>query len=98
MNEGMTSVTNTPDSLKRDIKEAIVRCLRLPIAVEDIGDDTPLFDEGLGLDSIDVLELVLEIERSFGATIGDEQTGMKVLGSVDTIADFIVTERAKRPA
>ena len=54
-----------------------------------------LFDEGLGLDSIDVLELVLEIERSFGVSIGDEQTGMKVLRSVDTIADYITTERAK---
>ena len=45
--------------------------------------------------SIDVLELVLEIERSFGVAIADEQTGMKVLGSVDTIADFITSERAR---
>jgi acyl carrier protein len=90
---------STPaDTLRGEIKHAIVRSLRLPITPEEIGDATPLFDEGLGLDSIDVLELVLEIERSFGVTIGDEQTGMKVLGSVDTIADFIVTERAKRPA
>ena len=78
--------------------QAIVRSLRLPITPAEIGDSTPLFGEGLGLDSIDVLELVLEIERSFGVTIGDEQTGMKVLGSVDTIADFIVSERARRPA
>ena len=91
-------MTTIQDPLKSDIKQAIVRSLRLPIAPDDIGDATPLFGEGLGLDSIDVLELVLEIERSFGVTIGDEQTGMKVLGSVDTIADFIVSERAKRPA
>ena len=88
----------TQHQLKSDIKQAIVRSLRLPIAPNDIGDATPLFGEGLGLDSIDVLELVLEIERSFGVTIGDEQTGMRVLGSVDTIAGFIVTERAKRSA
>jgi len=86
------------DTLKADIKQALVRSLRSPIAPEEIGDATPLFGEGLGLDSIDVLELVLEIERSFGVTIGDEQTGMKVLGSVDTIADFITSERAKRSA
>jgi acyl carrier protein len=91
-------MTSPPDPLKGEIKHAIVRSLRLPITPEEIGDATPLFDEGLGLDSIDVLELVLEIERSFGVTIADEQTGMKVLGSGDTIADFIVTERAKRPA
>jgi acyl carrier protein len=91
-------MTTTPDSLKAEIKQAIVRSLRLPITPEEIGDSTPLFDEGLGLDSIDVLELVLEIERSFGIAIGDEQTGMKVLRSVDTIADFITNERAKSSA
>jgi acyl carrier protein len=91
-------MTTTLDNLKAEIKQAIVRSLRLPMAPEEIGDSTPLFGEGLGLDSIDVLELVLEIERSFGVTIGDEQTGMKVLGSVATIADFITSERAKRSA
>ena len=83
------------DSLKAEIKQAIVRSLRLPISAEEIGDSTPLFGTGLGLDSIDVLELVLEIERSFGVAISDEQTGMKVLVSVDAIADFINSERAK---
>jgi len=88
----------TPDGLKAQIKQAIIRSLRLPMTADEIGDSTPLFGEGLGLDSIDVLELVLEIERTFGAAIPDELTGMKVLGSVDTIADFIVNERAKRSA
>ena len=83
------------DSLKAEIKDAIVRSLRLPITADEIGDSTPLFGTGLGLDSIDVLELVLEIERSFGVAIADEQTGMKVLVSVDAIADFITRERAK---
>ena len=91
-------MTITPDNLKAEIKQAIVRSLRLPMTPEEIGDSTPLFDEGLGLDSIDVLELVLEIERSFGVAIGDEQTGMKVLRSVDTIAEYITSERAKSSA
>ena len=84
------------DPLKVEIKQAIVRSLRLPMSPGEIGDATPPFGEGLGLDSIDVLELVLEIERSFGVSIGDEQTGARVLRSVDTIADYIVAERAKR--
>ena len=88
-------MTTTQDHLKTDIKQAIVRSLRLPITADEIGDSTPLFGVGLGLDSIDVLELVLEIERSFGVAIADEQTGMKVLGSVDTIADYITSERAR---
>ena len=45
-----------------------------------------------------MLELVLEIERTFGVAIGDEQTGMKVLRSVDTIAEYITNERAKSSA
>ena len=60
------------DTLRNDIKQAIVRSLRLPITADEIGDDVPLFGEGLGLDSIDVLELVLELERSFGVSISDE--------------------------
>jgi acyl carrier protein len=91
-------MTATVDNLKAEIKQAIVRSLRLPLSQDDIGDATPLFGEGLGLDSIDVLELVLEIERVFGVAITDEQTGMHVLRSVDTIADFILAERAKRSA
>ncbi len=80
-------------TLNEDIKRAIVRSLRLPMAPEDIEDGVALFGEGLGLDSIDVLELVLEIERTFGVSITDEQTGAKVLRSVNSIADFITAAR-----
>jgi acyl carrier protein len=89
-------VMSDTEPLKAEIKQAIVRCLRLPISPADIGNDTPLFfEEGLGLDSIDVRELVLELERSFGVAIRDEETGMVALRSVDTIYDFILKERAK---
>jgi len=91
-------MADASDTLKAELKQAIVRGLRLPISPDDIGDDTPLFGEGLGLDSIDVLELVLEIERSFGVAIGDEQVGMKVLRSVDTIAEYIRAQGSKEPA
>jgi acyl carrier protein len=90
-------MTDTADPLKAHIKQAIVRSLRLPMAWEEIGDSTPLFAEGLGLDSIDVLELVLEIERTFGAAITDEQTGMQVLKSVDSIAEFIRAQSSTKP-
>ena len=54
-------MTTSLDSLKAEIKLAIVGALRLPITPAEIGDSLSLFDEGLGLDSIDVLELVLEL-------------------------------------
>lgn len=82
------------DTLKTEIKEAIVRALRLPMAPGEIQDDVPLFGpDGLGLDSIDVLELVLELERSFGVKITDEATGARVLRSVDVIASYIESQR-----
>lgn len=85
-------------NLKDEIKQAIVRSLRLPISPAEIGDSTPLFGEGLGLDSIDVLELVLEIERTFGVAITDEETGARVLRSVDSIADFITAAASRESA
>jgi acyl carrier protein len=87
------------ESLNSEIKQAIVRSLRLPMEPSAIGDDTPLFGpDGLGLDSVDVLELVLEIERSFGVAIEDQDTGMQALRSVDSIAAFIRERRAKASA
>src|SRR5258705_10539293 len=84
-----------PESLEDEIKQAIVRSLRLPITPQEIGTSMPLFDEGLGLDSIDVLELVLEFERAFGVSITDEEMGAQIFRSVETIAAFIATEPRK---
>jgi len=81
------------DTLAGEVKVAIVRCLRMPIKPEEIRDDMPLFDEGLGLDSIDALEIVLELQRSFGVEISDEQVGKRVLRSVSTIVEFIESSR-----
>jgi acyl carrier protein len=80
--------------LANQVKVAIVRCLRMPIKAEEIADDMPLFDVGLGLDSIDALEIVLELQRTFGVEIKDEHVGKRVLRSVQTIVDFIETNRA----
>ena len=84
--------------LATQVKEAIVRCLRLPMAPRDIADEIPLFGEGLGLDSIDVLELVLELERSFGVKITDEQLGRRVLRSVKTIVELMEQTKGQAPA
>jgi acyl carrier protein len=81
------------NGLRTEIKQAIVRSLRLPMQPADIADDVPLFGEGLGLDSIDALELVLELERSFDVKITDEQTGAAVLRTVNSIADYVTQVR-----
>jgi len=88
-------MSSAPDALKEEIKRALVESLRLPISVGEIENGMSLFG-GLGLDSIDVLEFVLEMERRFGVSITDDETGQRVLRTVDTIADFIVFERARK--
>ena len=86
----------TDDALRAEIKQALVRSLRLPIAATEIADDISLFGEGLGLDSIDVLELVLELERTFGASITDEET--RQTGAAHGQHDRRVHPGERRPA
>lgn len=77
--------------LRERVKALIVQCARLKAPPESIGDSQPLFDpqKGPGLDSIDVLEIVVNVEKSFGVTIPDRETGQRVLQSVDTLVEFI---------
>lgn len=75
--------------LKAKVKDLIVRRLKLDIDPSTIEDAGPLFGEGLGLDSIDALELVLGVEQEFGIKIADEEVGVKAFSSVNALADFI---------
>jgi acyl carrier protein len=81
------------DSVRTAVKELLVNGLRLDMAPSDIADDAPIFGEGLGLDSIDALELVVLVEERFSVGIPDEETGKRVLGSVSALVDFILAER-----
>ena len=86
-----------PESLKTRVKELIVRQLKLEIDPATIKDDAPLFgdaEQGLGLDSIDALELVLGIEKEFGIKVQDEEVGVKAFASVDSLCDFVRTKSA----
>lgn len=79
-------------SLKTRIKQLVVDRLKLEIDPATIEDSQALFgDDGLGLDSIDALELVLGIEQEFGVRIDDEEVGSQALASVDALADFVLT-------
>jgi acyl carrier protein len=71
------------------VKDLIVRRLKLEIDPTTIQDDAPLFGEGLGLDSIDALELVLGLEQEFGIKVEDEEVGVKAFASVNALVDFI---------
>ncbi len=81
------------DALKSEIKQLIVERLKLEVEPGAIEDAQPLFGEGLGLDSIDALELVLGIEQAFGVKIEDEEMGAQALSSVNALADFVVAKK-----
>jgi acyl carrier protein len=82
-----------PDALKLRIKETMVEELMLPMGVEDIADDARIFDpQGMGLDSVDALQLVVAIEKRFGLKLGDAAAAREVLQSVNTIADAIAAK------
>lgn len=81
--------------LESELKELIIEALMLEeVEIGDIDSEDPLFVEGLGLDSIDALELVLGVEQVLGVKIEDEEMGSKALGSVQTLADFVAGKRA----
>ncbi|HTZ18133.1 MAG TPA: phosphopantetheine-binding protein [Dissulfurispiraceae bacterium] len=72
------------------LKELLIKRLKLKVTAEQINEDTRLFGpDSLGLDSIDVLELVVGIKREFGVEIADRQTAEKVFTSVGAIVHFI---------
>ncbi len=79
------------EELILQLKRLIIDRLKLEETLpEDIGTDDPLFGEGLGLDSIDALELVLGLEKQYGVIIPDAEVGQKVFQSVRTIARYVV--------
>ncbi|MEP6699458.1 MAG: acyl carrier protein [Verrucomicrobiota bacterium] len=77
--------------LRNRIKEMLVKNLMLQTTAEEIGDETPLFGPGgLGLDSIDALELVVSMEKTFGVGVPNSEVAGKALRTVNTIHDYIV--------
>ena len=81
-------------TLQNDLKQMIVETLLLEdILPSQIEDDAPLFGEGLGLDSIDALELVVAIEKQFDVIIEDEEVGRQAFASINALADFIVEKK-----
>lgn len=77
-------------SLKEDLKRLIVETVQLPgLHAANIPDDESLFGEGLDLDSIDALELVLQLEKRYGIKISSSEESKEALQSVNTLAAFI---------
>lgn len=81
----------------QELKEALIESLNLEdITPDEIDNEAPLFgDEGLGLDSIDALEIILILERNYGIRIANPAEGKSIFYSVRTLVDFITANRTK---
>jgi acyl carrier protein len=86
----------TDADLRTRIKEMMVKNLMLQITADQIADDAPLFGpNGIGLDSIDALELAVGLEKNFGVSVTNSEIATKVLRSVNTIHDYILEKRGE---
>ncbi|MFN8242433.1 MAG: phosphopantetheine-binding protein [Ferruginibacter sp.] len=84
------------DKLMSDLKAQIIAQLNLQdIKPEDIGDDQPLFVDGLGLDSIDALELIVLLQQNYNIKLSNAEDGPKVFKSVRTMAEYITAHQAQ---
>lgn len=82
--------------LKEELKGKIIEVLNLEdITVTDIQDSDPLFGDGLGLDSIDALELIVLMDKEYGIKLSDPKQGKAIFQSIETMAAYIAENRTK---
>jgi acyl carrier protein len=80
--------------LNLELKNLIIETLRLEdVRPDEILDEAPLFGDGLGLDSVDALEIVVALEKAYGVVIEDEEVGKKAFASIEVLADFVLEKR-----
>jgi len=84
------------EDLIKELKQRIVENLKLEISPDEIDSDAPLFGDGLGLDSIDVLELVVIVDRFYGIKIVNMDEGRVALASVRSIAEYITKKKSAK--
>lgn len=83
-------------NLHKELKESIIEQLNLEdLEVSDIENDEPLFGDGLGLDSIDALELIVLLEKDYGIKLTDPNQGKEIFNSINSMAAFIEQNRTK---
>jgi acyl carrier protein len=84
------------EKLIEELKSKLITSLKLSdITPKDIDPDAPLIGGGLGLDSIDTLEILVILQKDYGVTVPDVNAGRKVFSSLRTLAEYIVENRAK---
>jgi acyl carrier protein len=83
------------EALKTELKNHIIEQMNLEdVKVEEIVDTEPLFGEGLGLDSIDALELIVMLETHYGIKIANPEEGKQIFESINALAEYVEANKA----
>src|SRR5580704_555414 len=83
--------------IKQNVRKLMVENLMLQISPEEIGDDQSLFGPGsVGLDSVDALQLVVALDKTYGLKIADPEAAKKILQNVNSIADAVIIHQQNR--
>lgn len=95
MENNRTPVSSSAE-LQREVAELMIECLNLEVTAEQIVPDAPLYGEGLGLDSIDVLEVALEVSKRYGLQLrADSADNVQIFRSLRSLSDYIAAQRSR---
>lgn len=96
MSPNDTPLPVADEALRRDLAGLIVSALNLEMAPEEIAADAPLYGEGLGLDSIDILEVALVVSKRFGFSLrADNEDNVRIFRSLASLADYVAAQRTQ---
>ena len=89
------AVSSTAD-LQHEVAELMIKCLNLEVTADQIALDAPLYGEGLGLDSIDVLEVALEVSKRYGLQLrSDSEDNKQIFSSLRNLSEYIAAQRTR---
>ena len=96
MQDNQTPNTNSDATLQREVAELMIESLNLEVSADKILPDAPLYGDGLGLDSIDVLEIALVVSKRYGVTLkADSADNQRIFSSLRSLADYIAANRTR---
>ena len=96
MTQSDPGLIQSDEALQRELSEMIVAALNLDVAADDIAADSPLYGEGLGLDSIDILEVALVVSKRYGFSLrADNEDNVRIFASLRSLSDYVAAHRTK---
>ena len=96
MQDNQKLTVSSTEDLQREVAELMIECLNLEMSADQITPDAPLYGEGLGLDSIDVLEVALEVSKRYGLQLrADSEDNQNLFSSLRNLCDYIATQRTR---